>query len=84
MQKRLIEELAALRGGKTRLRALRGEYEERQADLVNELDELEDLIAAIDTFTEVEEEGELKVSKKVTKEVTSRLPEADPVDSIGE
>jgi len=80
MQKRLIEELAALRGGKTRLRALRGEYEERQADLVNELDELEDLIAAIDTFTEVEEEGELKVSK----EVTSRLPEADPVDSIGE
>lgn len=76
MQRRLIEELAALRGGKTRLRVLREEYQERHGDLVNELDEVEGILDLITKVTEEEGNGKLEV----TTEVTSKAP----VDSLGE
>lgn len=83
MQKRLIEEIAKLRGGKTRLKALRGEYDERHQDLIAELDEVEAAIALIDGFTE-ESNGEHDAYQKATEQVTAKLTEEEPVDSIGE
>jgi len=79
MQKRLIEEIAKLRGGKTRLKVLRVEYGERQEDLVNELEEVEAILELID-----EETGESEAEETTDKDACQEATEREPVDSIGE
>lgn len=78
MQKRLIEEIAKLRGGKTRLKILRVEYGERHEDLINELEEVEAILELIDEETGGKEE------ETSDQEVSNEATEREPVDSLGE
>jgi hypothetical protein len=85
MQKRLIEEIAKLRGGKTRLKVLRHEYSERHTDLIGELEEVEAILELIDE--ETGEAGEVEAGaeeKDAYQEASDAVTDQLPVDSIGE
>lgn len=79
MQKRLIEEMAKLRGGKTRLKDLREEYHDEFERLTAEAAEAGEMLDLIDEVTGSSEAHETS-DEDACQEATDR----EPVDSLGE
>ncbi len=79
MQKRLIEEMAKLRGGKTRLKDLREEYHDEFVRLSGLAEEAGAILDLIDEVT-----GESEVQETSDEDACQGATDREPVDSLGE
>ena len=79
MQKRLIEEMAKLRGGKTRLKDLREEYHDEYVRFSGAAEQAGEMLDLIDAVTGGKEE-DVVPDKDGNQEAT----DGEAVDSIGE